>query len=1303
MENHSFYVHLPDNRIAMDNTNTLLPLNTPIELSVTGEICMSSKYYYITHLPDDDTEYYIPQYPYQHQTPLPATCHCIIRSINSGVPCIEQDKAKLLNTLYQKNKVYPFRIISQTVDPNTKKSYLMLADKYQFSYRLYISDHDMNNGQQLFLPDKEINCAVRRIDPRGFLILGLDGSTNSLKIFITAERLFAEIGAAEDVEPYFFGMRKIMEQDIFCHQPFYSLFKEYEMCQNLWIFSYLKFLGEYIDLLSAQWKNKQYETLEKLVGLFSKIELWIVEGSNFLENFSLDKALEIRLVADEHIAKMRRIAAAIGLIKKGQEKSYITRLLLKAERSSYIRNTNVHIQILVRLFIFSPAILIRNRHRMLKLLSILIPEKGLQATTTKFLANLLETYLRILDKKNRHPHVQLLLNACLLLCYEELGDPVSFAVRKSRLFRCIGKMNRKLNIRRSIECLLNHHLPGLDAGFEWKDLIGLQFINLPLIDKSKQYTAEAQQARRIIANTNGQIIFTPHRIAIYPPQNELKVVPYLLTTERTTFLRFMQKQLIVALPSDVPLDDMAFSRQNKIWLDAQTKNNPDETAPKRRLLQVTIQQASKRAATGTIEKEKKNARISPVNISKWYIPNLSPEDIFKPGDCFIAEIISDAVCPDLSIRNLSWDIAREIYHPDDTVNALCLSKDELGNYYWITEHGLYGYSIPSHYTPRLNSVYKTSVKGHSSSMQTVVLEVLNPVPDKSYKPETLIRNFVKQFLTPAPEAMETVASLIECKHLTKELLNILLDEIGQEQNEQQRFNLLQTGMLIANMTKNNLLIYFSAELNYMINIDKFRDSDYKDIRIPLQIRQKTTPFYQEIVLKREICTLLSYFLVDNEPIIDLLYDKIYDEKDSLIGKLAQLVLTANLLKRSNITEESVITPIKEKILTLLDANSVPARLPQKQAAAPKQEAAAPAPKIAYSYHETIPVDFGVESTTREFKTSIVYPAGQQGADMPKQMDIILRTISSFLNSKGGTLLIGIQNDGTPKGIQADLSYLNGDEDLYERIIRQHIVEKLSKDINSLVEFQFRHYNKNTICEIAIPAYERPVFYKKRLWQRQGNECRVIRKSDMADYWKRRFPRQEITEEDIAMVEDEVLFHLVISEDKRCKVTSKKPDAPEKQIVFPVYDYCKDGFLLLGYENGRFNKIPVMHLQKEVEKGDIYFENNRNEQPKFLSVIPRHLLLATYARKEEEEFVKIYDTANIPARTNPTGKGQLIVGRGELRISDIKLIDYGHRNRLTSLFYLSTTPPGVSLQDEKSKEDIQYVSRIKCITEVLRLK
>ena len=1286
----------------MDNTKTILPLNTPIELSVTGEICMSSKYYYITHLPDNETDYYIPQYPFQRHTPLPQSCHCIIRSINSGVPYIEQDKFKLLTTLYQKNKVYPFKIISQTIDPNTQKSYLMLVDKYQFSYRLYLSDHDMNNSQQLFLPDKEINCAVRRIDPRGFLILGLDGSTNSLKIFITAERLFTEIGHPEDVAPYFFQMRKIMEQDIFAHKPFHSLFNEYGMCQNLWIFSYLKFLGEYIDLLSAQWKDKQYETLEKMVALSCKIELWIVEGSNFLENFSLDKALEIRQVADENISKMRKIAVAIGLIKNGQATTYINRLLLKAERSSYIRNTNVHFQILVRLFILSPAILIRNRNRMLKLLSILIPEKGVPVATIKFLANLLETYLKILDKKDKHPHIQLLINASLLLCYQELDDSTSFAIKKSRLFRCIGKMNGKQSIKRSVECLLNYHLHGLDAGFDWKDLIGFQFINLPLIDKNKPENTENQLTRRIISDTNGQIVFSPRHIVIYPPQNELKEVPYLLTTEKTTYLRFMQNQMIIALPSEASLNDMAFSRQNNIWLDAQTKKRPDEPASQRQLSRVTIQQTAKKAAIATMGNEKRQARISPVNISKWYIPNLSPEDIFEPGDCFIAEIISDADCPDLSIRNLCWDIAREVYHPDDTVYALCLSKDELGNYYWITEHGLYGYSIPSHYTPRLNSVYRTSVKGHSTNMQAVILEAFNQIPDKSYTPEALIRNFIKQFLTPAPEAMETVASPTESRLIMKELQNILLDEIKQEQNEQQRFNLLQAGMLIANVTKNYLLVYFSAELNYMINIDKFRNAEYKDIYIPLQTRQKNPPFYQEIILKREICTLLSYFMVDNEPIMNLLYDKINDEKDSLTGKLAGLVLTANLLKRSNITEESILTPIKEKILTLLNAGSIPARLPQQPVVVPKQEKVAP-PKIAYTYHETIPVDFGVESTTREFKTSIVYPPGLQGADMPKQMDIILRTISSFLNSKGGILLIGIQNDGTPKGIQADLSFLNGDEDLYERIIRQHIVEKLSKDINSLIEFQFRHYNKNTICEIAIPAYERPVFYKKRLWQRQGNECRVIRKSDMADYWKRRFPKQEISEDEIAMVEDEVLFHVVLSEDNRCKITSKKPDESEKQTALPVYDYCKDGFLLLGYENGRFNKIPVMHLQKEVEKGDIYFENNRNEQPMFLSVIPRHLLLATYTRKEEEEFVKIYDTANIPARTNPTGKGQLIVGRGELRISDIKLIDYEHRNRLSSLFYLSTNPPGVSLQDEKYKEAIQYASRIKCITEVLRLK
>lgn len=1288
----------------METITTAIQLNTSTELPVTGEICMSANYYYITHLPGSDNDCYILQYPFQHHQPLPQSCHCIIKSINEGVPYIEQDKFWLLGSFYQENKVYPFKIISQAIDPKTQKNYLLLTDQYQFSSRLYLSDQDTNNSELIFLPDTDIRCAVRKIDPRGFLILGLEGTANSLKVFVTAERLFTEIGHPEDTKPYFFRMRKIMEQDIFIRHPFHSLFKEYEMCQNLWIFSYLRFLSEYIDLLSSQWKDKQYETIEKLVTLLCKIELWMIEGSNFLENFSLEKALVMHETAENNISKARKITAAIGLIKNGKAETYITRLLQTAERSSYVRNTDGHIQILIRLSILSPATLIRHRNKILKLLSILVPNKGISLSGIKFMANLLETYQKILYRKDKCPHIQLLLNAGLLLCYQELDDHVSFAVKKSRMFRYIGKITRKENTRRSIDCLLNYDQPGLDAGFGWKDLIGFRFITLPLIGIPPKGASTTLQERKIISDTDGQIIFTPQHIVIYPPQNELKEVPYLLTAEKTKFISLLKNQLIVALPLETSsLRDLTLSQQNKVWIAAQTKTGAETLVSQRRLARVTIQQITKKAVIAKIEDKNNPVRISAMNISKWYIPDLSLEDIFMPGDCFMAEIISDTVCPDLSIRNICWDITREVYQPGDTVKALCLSRDESGNYYWITEHGLYAYSKPAHYTPKINCVYRTSIKGHSDSMQAVILEAFNQVQDESYKPETLIRNFIKHFLTPGSTSMEPVVSLAGCRLITKELLDILLDEFRQEKDEQQQFYILQAGLSIINMTKNNLLSYFMSELNYLINIDKFRNSEYKEIYQPIQAKLKTAPFYQEMAIKREICTLLSFFLVDNEAVIPLLYDKINEDRDGQFGKLAELILTANLLKRSNIIDDPVLLPIKEKILVLLKANPMPTRPPEQQPSAPQQEAAVPIKQPAVTHHEVIPANFGIESTTREFKTSIVYPPGQAGADMPMQMDTILRTISAFLNSKGGTLFIGIHNDGSIRGIQADLTYLNGDEDLYERIIRQHIVENLSKDINSLVEFKFRHYNKNTVCEIAIPPYERPVFYKRRLWQRQGNECRVIKKSDMPDYWRRRFPKQDLFEKEIDMLEDEVLFYLVISEDNRCLLTNQKPDEQKVQGVLQVKDYCKDGFLLLGYEDGRFNKIPLLHLQTELRMGDIYLENSHNIRPVFLTAIPRHLLLAIYTEKEQEKCVKIYDTANIPARTNPKGKGQLIVGNGKHRVSNIKLIDYEYRNRLKDLFYLSTAPVGVYMEDGRYKEDIRYLDRMKCITEVLRLK
>ncbi|MBS9768034.1 MAG: ATP-binding protein [Flavobacteriaceae bacterium] len=68
--------------------------------------------------------------------------------------------------------------------------------------------------------------------------------------------------------------------------------------------------------------------------------------------------------------------------------------------------------------------------------------------------------------------------------------------------------------------------------------------------------------------------------------------------------------------------------------------------------------------------------------------------------------------------------------------------------------------------------------------------------------------------------------------------------------------------------------------------------------------------------------------------------------------------------------------------------------------------------------------FGYESNTMEFKSTIVYPAGETEDDIDTQISIILKTIAGFQNKNGGKLYVGVDDSGNICGINEDFKYLN---------------------------------------------------------------------------------------------------------------------------------------------------------------------------------------------------------------------------------------------------------------------------------------
>ena len=133
---------------------------------------------------------------------------------------------------------------------------------------------------------------------------------------------------------------------------------------------------------------------------------------------------------------------------------------------------------------------------------------------------------------------------------------------------------------------------------------------------------------------------------------------------------------------------------------------------------------------------------------------------------------------------------------------------------------------------------------------------------------------------------------------------------------------------------------------------------------------------------------------------------------------------------------------------------------------------------------------GGESKTVEYKSSLVYPAGGTAPDVDKQLGlVIIRTVASMANAEGGSIFVGVRNDGTVCGVEKegpflmtdseDETHYPADSDGMQLKITNTVKRKLGDSAGSLVEVLPRQNPESThlVLEIKVRPSETdlPVF------------------------------------------------------------------------------------------------------------------------------------------------------------------------------------------------------------------------------------
>jgi hypothetical protein len=145
-----------------------------------------------------------------------------------------------------------------------------------------------------------------------------------------------------------------------------------------------------------------------------------------------------------------------------------------------------------------------------------------------------------------------------------------------------------------------------------------------------------------------------------------------------------------------------------------------------------------------------------------------------------------------------------------------------------------------------------------------------------------------------------------------------------------------------------------------------------------------------------------------------------------------------------------------------------------------------------------------ENGAVEFKSTLRTNLHTGQVDDKMQLSV-LKTIAGFLNNRGGTLLIGVSDDGTPIGLAAD-NFTNDDK------MGLHLVNLIRDRIGDIflpyVHPHFEEQEGTTVLTIRCEAGPKAAFVKDgqlhRFFVRGGNATAELSGSSVTDYVKQRF-------------------------------------------------------------------------------------------------------------------------------------------------------------------------------------------------------
>ncbi len=130
--------------------------------------------------------------------------------------------------------------------------------------------------------------------------------------------------------------------------------------------------------------------------------------------------------------------------------------------------------------------------------------------------------------------------------------------------------------------------------------------------------------------------------------------------------------------------------------------------------------------------------------------------------------------------------------------------------------------------------------------------------------------------------------------------------------------------------------------------------------------------------------------------------------------------------------------------------------------------------------------------------------------------VIAKTVAALANARGGQLLIGVADDGTPRGLADDLALMKKpDTDRYELWLRDYLTQTIGAATTTALSVAFPTVAGVQLCWVTVPAASRPVYVVPnksqgpQMWVRVGNSTRQLPLDQALAYATDRWGRRRL--------------------------------------------------------------------------------------------------------------------------------------------------------------------------------------------------